>query len=305
MAAAKMRHPMRAGAASVSDGSGHAVVPVVTLLTDFGREDAYVGAMKGVMLGINPQVRIVDISHAIPPRNLTRAACIAVRYHRCFPPRSVHVIVVDPGVGSDRDIVALRVDGHVFLAPDNGVLTLLLQSAGAADVYRVENRILFRHPVSATFHGRDIFAPVAAHLAGGMALEEVGCALCAADLKTLKLAAPTVSGRTVAGVVTAVDHFGNLLTNIGRELLSAAAPAGGGRRFQVRVAGQRIQGVFTHYAAAAEGCLMALVDSDGYLEIAVRGGSAADRLGAGPGDAVVLAAFCGGGGGKTPENHES
>ena len=152
-------------------------MPIITLLTDFGVEDAYVGMMKGVVLSINPSAVIIDITHHIEPQNLIQPAYIINSYYRYFPENTVHIIVIDPGVGSDRSIIAVKMMEHVFLAPNNGVLTLLMDEGKVDALVRVENQRFFLKSVSRTFHGRDIFAPVAAYISKGIDIKKLGPSL--------------------------------------------------------------------------------------------------------------------------------
>jgi len=167
---------------------------ILTLLTDFGTEDAYVGMMKGVILSINPQAVIIDITHQIDPQDLIQAAYIIKSSYRYFPEGTVHLLVVDPGVGSDRAIVALEMMGHIFLAPDNGVLTLLMDEGETDSIVSVENTRYFLESVSRTFHGRDIFAPVGAHLCRGLDIKNLGSPLDQQNLVHLKILKPYISG---------------------------------------------------------------------------------------------------------------
>jgi S-adenosylmethionine hydrolase len=262
---------------------------IITLTTDFGLHDEYVGAMKGVILSHAPSVRIVDLTHSIGSQALPEAAyCIEAAY-AYFPKGTVHVVVVDPGVGSSRKILALCADGHLFIAPDNGVLSLLFDH-GFEAAYEITNRELFRQPVSATFHGRDIMAPVAAHLAQGFSPEAVGPAIIPSDLTRLPLPAATVdhARETTTGQVISIDKFGNLITNIhsDNELLRTAAGQYG--QLTVSVCGLVIIGIQASYASVAPKSPLAVIGSRNSLEIAVNMGSAAEMLGAAPGDAVTV-----------------
>lgn len=252
--------------------------PLLTLLTDFGTRDAYVAAMKGVILGIAPQARIVDITHDVAPQDVAEAAFTLAACWRCFPEGTVHVVVVDPGVGSARRAIAVAAGGHLFAAPDNGVLSMALAGAADIEVVALENPRLFRQEISSTFHGRDIFAPAAAHLASGFPLEQAGPAL--AEIVRLPDSEPRSAGLDAwEGAVIAVDRFGNLITNVPASLLA-------GRQARVSLCGEEILEVVQYYAQAPAGALVALIGSSGFLEVAVNQGSAAGRLGAGRGTAV-------------------
>ena len=188
---------------------------IITLTTDFGMSDAFVGAIKGVILGINPNAQIVDVSHEIPPQDIDRAAFVVKSAASCFPKGTIHVVVVDPGVGTERPVLAVRTEGGVFLAPDNGVLKYIFAGHPGAEVFNVTRSEYFRGRVSRTFHGRDIFAPVAAHLSKGLAPEKLGSPF--ADFERGSVARPVRSPNRIAGVIIAFDRFGNGITNIPAE----------------------------------------------------------------------------------------
>jgi len=266
---------------------------LITLTTDFGLQDHYVGVMKGVIAGIAPQARVIDLCHAVPPQDIARGAYILAASCRYFPPGTIHVAVVDPGVGSERRALAVEAGGWRWVAPDNGLLGWVFEAlaelglavgapegpawrlGGAARAVVLEAREYQLPERSHTFHGRDVFAPVAAHLAAGVPLERLGPPT--ATLLRLPRRLPERTPAGWRGEVLHVDRFGNLVTN-----LRAAHCFGGACR--VRVAGREIVGLSPSYAAMAE--LGAIIGSDGYLEIAVPNGSAAARLGAGPGAPV-------------------
>jgi S-adenosylmethionine hydrolase len=256
---------------------------LVTLLTDFGTADAYVGIMKGVALGVRRDLTLIDLTHAVPPQAVSVGALLLRSAVPYFPPGSVHCAVVDPGVGTARAGIAVVTDAAVLVGPDNGLLSPAAAALGGARaVYGLENAALFRQPVSATFHGRDVFAPVAAHLAAGLEPAALGPRRGAPA--SLVLPEPTLSADALRGEVIHVDRFGNLLTNIGAEALAAfRAPT-----VSVTVAGMSVALAAT-YAAVAPGALLALVSSWGTLEVALRDGSAAARLGVGRGAPVVVA----------------
>jgi S-adenosylmethionine hydrolase len=243
---------------------------VVTLLTDFGLADTYVGQLKGAILTIAPAATLVDLTHAVPPQDVFAGAFLLWTAVEAAPPGSVHVAVVDPGVGSSRKAVAARSGrGDFFVGPDNGLLVPALDRlGGCAEAVELTQGQYWRQTQSSTFHGRDIFAPVAAHLANGVALADLG--------QPVELQRPfsVAISDGPHGQVLHVDAYGNLITNLRR-----AASAS--------IQGQRARFV-SHYAAAQPGELIALVGSSGLLEIAVRDGSAAALTGAVRGDAVEL-----------------
>jgi S-adenosyl-L-methionine hydrolase (adenosine-forming) len=257
--------------------------PIITLLTDFGRRDAYVGIMKGVILGLNPQARLVDLSHEVPPQDIWAGALVLQSAWRYFPPRTIHLAVVDPGVGSGRRALAAAVAGQFLVGPDNGLTSLVFRNQTALRAVKLENPDYFLPEVSATFHGRDIFAPVAAHLSLGVPLTALGPGL--SDPVRLAFPEPVFGAGEVAGEIIARDHFGNLISNISFELLQSRLQ---GRSASLRVKGRVIEQVASTYSAVPPGALLALGGSHGYLEIACRQGSAAQVLGAGPGDRILV-----------------
>ncbi|MDX2452396.1 SAM-dependent chlorinase/fluorinase [Desulfosarcina sp.] len=263
---------------------------IVTLLTDFGLEDAWVGIMKGVILGINPEARIVDITHQIPPQDTAVAAWTMAAAYPYFPPGTVHIIVVDPGVGSDRDIICARLGDHIFVAPDNGVLSSVLESgAGTGDIRIVKNSDLWLDSISNTFHGRDILAPVGAHLSLSQDIASTGPAAVFARLVHLDLPKPvlTDSGE-LWGTVVMIDHFGNIITNIDRTALETFQAANGGCRSEIALGNHRIRGLSDAYFQAKAGQPLALFGSMGYLEIAIFGQDARREMKLARGDQVKV-----------------
>ena len=252
----------------------------VTLLTDFGTRDGYVGALKGVIAASVPGVVLDDVSHDVPRGDVRSASYALARYWRLYPEATVHLAVVDPGVGTARRPLACEADGRLLVAPDNGVLSRVLAATGrwrAVEIKNAASPVLASDGASATFHGRDVFAPAAAFLAAGGDLSALGPPL----LNPVLFAEPSPlreagGGR---GVVVAVDRFGNLLTNLPGSWLAGADSA--------LVATRRVPVVRT-YGEGPPGGLVALVSSDGRVEVAVRDGSAADALAAGPGTEVEL-----------------
>ncbi len=253
---------------------------IVTLTTDFGEADGYVGAMKGVILSLAPNATLVDISHAVRRQDVRHGARILATAAPFFPVGAIHVAVVDPGVGSARRGIALRTPCATFVGPDNGLFTPFLRERVACVV--LANPATHRTPVSATFHGRDVFAPVAAHLSNGLPLTELGPPV--DDPVSLSEPQPQrlPDGRLRVEVVN-VDHFGNLVTNL--RLREGERVNLGDLRIVVGGVSLAVQRT---YADVEKGGLLALVGSDGYLEIAVREGSAAERLGLGVGATLVV-----------------
>lgn len=255
--------------------------PLVTLTTDFGASSPYVAAIKGVLLSGCPRARIVDITHAIPPQNVRLGALALEETTPYFPAGTLHVAVVDPGVGTDRALIYAEIGPQRYLAPDNGLLGSLARRTPPARLIRLAEREFWRPEVSATFHGRDILAPVAARLAAGLDPARLGpphAALVALDDEMVR----SGPGR-IEGVVRAVDSFGNLITNVEQRHL-AAAPID--ERLRVRCGPHETFGLFRTYADQPPLTLMALVGSSGYLELAVVNDSAAGMLGLGIGARV-------------------
>lgn len=260
---------------------------LITLTSDFGLTDGYVAAMKGVILSINPNARLVDISHTIEPQNISQAAFILSTTCHAFPDETIHLVVVDPGVGTDRRGLAVKTPHASFVAPDNGVLTYVLQEnsgpSGGTDESEIEavsltNSEYWHAPVSPTFHGRDIFAPVAAHISLGVPLEELGEKVTALSLLSAAGLRHNPDG-SLTGAVIHTDHFGNLITNISTDDLSGAPGT-----LVIEIAGEHIRGLSRTYAE--ENGLVALVGSSSHLEIALKEGNASRFLSAGVGEEV-------------------
>ena len=254
--------------------------PLITLLTDFGTSDHYVAAMKGVILGICPEARLIDISHEIAPYAIPEAAYTLAQTWRCFPKGTVHLVVVDPGVGSARRAIAVEADEHYFVAPDNGVLTLVLANGARYRAREITADRWFRHPVSETFHGRDIFAPVAARLASGVALAKFGKLV--SDCVCLGFAKPVPNGKGWwAGTVLKVDRFGNVITNFQADQYAVAG-------LRMKAGARIISRLRLNYAGAADGELFLLRGSSGFIEISCNQQNAGNMLGIGSGSAVSL-----------------
>jgi len=259
-------------------------MPRILLLTDFGTRDGYPAVMKGVIWSIAPQVEVVDLTHEIPPQDVLGAALTLGRAAPYFSAGTIFLAVVDPGVGTVRRPLAARLGGQFFVAPDNGLLTLVWEGAerGGQPIELVWlDRPQYGLPgVSRTFHGRDIFAPAAAHLANGVPLTELGTPI--QDPLRLPLPAPRRTPAGWQGQVIHVDRFGNLATNLN----AAHLPPSG--QVEVRIAGERIAGIVLAYGDRPPGSLAALIDSDGALSIVLVNGSAAQRLKAAAGEPVEL-----------------
>jgi S-adenosylmethionine hydrolase len=255
---------------------------LITLTTDFGYRDPFVGIMKGVIAGINPNARVIDLSHDIPPQDIMAGALVLRHSVPYFPAGAIHVAVIDPGVGGARRPLLIECDGNYFVGPDNGVLSLALAGKPPARIIHLSNSTYHLQPVSATFHGRDIFAAVAAYLSLGIATVAFG-----EPVETfVRLNLPEVS-RTAGGLIGEIlyiDSFGNLFTNIAeRDLTGLSAD-----RLVISLRDATILGLASHYAAAVEGELVALVNSWGLLEIALYKGSARQRTAAQIGDKIEI-----------------
>ncbi|MBN1120267.1 MAG: SAM-dependent chlorinase/fluorinase [Anaerolineae bacterium] len=276
--------------------------PIITLLTDFGERDGYVGTMKGVIVGIVPHARLIDISHQVDPQDVRQAASILAEAYAYFPAHTVHLVVVDPGVGSDRRPVALKTPGGTFVAPDNGVLTLVRRREPAASACVLNNPDYWLPEPSRTFHGRDIFSPVAAHLASGVPLDELGTPV--TDLVELPLAEPVIASGSIRGEVFRIDHFGNILTNITDlrwvdDHTAACYPTGLGsdpgepvyfdaRSARVTCGPHTINGLSQTYSQVSIGQVLSLIGSSGELEISINQGNAQEKLRVGVGDLVTI-----------------
>jgi S-adenosylmethionine hydrolase len=272
---------------------------IITLTTDFGYDDAYVAAVKGAILSINPEANIIDISHSIKPQDILQAAFTLSIAYRYFPKQTIHMAIVDPGVGSERQGIILKTPSAIFVAPDNGILSYIIddlfsveslsltkQSAALKEIVfkkgleaaAITDPRFWRHPVSSTFHGRDIFAPVAAGLSLGISPYEFGEKI--NSLHIFSIPKPSVDAEgNLVGQVLHVDHFGNLITNI----KSGDLPR---KDITVEVAGYCIQGIGDFYAQNKG--VMAIVGSSGYLEVSLRDGSACDFLGTAVGDEIKV-----------------
>jgi S-adenosyl-L-methionine hydrolase (adenosine-forming) len=260
-------------------------MPLITLTTDFGDADPFAGVMKGVILGIAPRARIVDLTHQIPTFEIQEAAFVLVQAYRYFPKKTVHVVVVDPGVGSARRPILVEAAGQYFVGPDNGVLSMVY-GREKSRVRHITNAKYFLNPVSATFHGRDIFAPAAAHLAKGVRPAQFGPAI--DDYLRPPSERPVQNGkRSWAGTVLKVDRFGNLITSFHIDQFSAVR-----ERPFVMIAGVRtVERLAGHYAEAEAREPVVVVGSSGYLEVCVNQAHAAKLLGCAAGTPIELSIY--------------
>jgi S-adenosylmethionine hydrolase len=252
-------------------------VKVITLLTDFGLKDPYVGIMKGVILSINPDTTIVDITHDIMPQNIEEAAFLIEEYHRFFPPGTIHMAVIDPTVGSERRPIIVSKDNNVFIGPDNGLFTLILDDT---EVYLLENPDFMLKAVSSTFHGRDIFAPAAAHASTGFHPSAFGRTI--SDPTRLDNLFPTAEGHSLKGRIVRFDRFGNAITNIKVGFLKEFL---GNRPFEIRLGSM----VFTSLSKSySENEFTCLVGSSGYLEFGYFKGSFEEQTNVRKHDALII-----------------
>jgi S-adenosyl-L-methionine hydrolase (adenosine-forming) len=280
------------GGSSAPHGRSLAMArPIITFTSDFGRKDWFAGVVHGVLHQVCPEAHIVDLTHDIPPGNVARAAFLLEAAAPDFPAGTVHLAVVDPGVGGARRALAVVARGQVFVGPDNGILEWALRDPGAR-AWALTGARWFRQPVSRTFHARDVFAPVAAHLAGGVAPDRFGPGI--DDFVRLPHAEPEFRADGIVGCVLFVDHFGNALTNIDAEDLARAFPDEPDPALEVRVLDHTIRGLARSYGERPLGTVVALVGSSGRLEFAQVGGDCATRLGIGSGDRVQVRRLRGG-----------
>jgi S-adenosylmethionine hydrolase len=254
----------------------------ITLTTDFGTADWFVGTMKGVVLGTNPRARIVDLTHGVPAGDIRAGAFALAAGCKYLPKGTVHVAVVDPGVGSVRDAIAIETERYFFVGPDNGVLSWALRNEKIRTVRVLKNEKYFLPRVSKTFHGRDIFAPVAAHLSRGVAIEKLGPSK--NEFVRLDWPEPRVKKRGIEGEVVYIDRFGNAITNLDCGCLKQFSEG----KPEMLVRRKRLCAIESCYAAVRAGKAVAVIGSSGFLEIAVNGGSAAKNLGLIPGTRVSM-----------------
>jgi S-adenosylmethionine hydrolase len=262
--------------------------PILTLLTDFGTRDPFVGILKGVILGICPEAQLVDLSHEVPPQAISTGAFVLKSVLEYFPKGTVHLAVVDPGVGSARKAIALRSKGHYFVGPDNGLFPAALKEWGIEEIYELTDKKYQLTQISSTFHGRDLFAPAAAHLAAGLPLGRLGKKLSNLIWREIPTPFKTPAGWT--GEVLWVDRYGNLITNLTQKHLGDTRRplSAGSGRFRLKIGKTILLNIATHYAQAKEGTVMALISSTGHLEIAVNRGRADEKLKAGIGSPVLI-----------------
>jgi S-adenosylmethionine hydrolase len=260
---------------------------IVALLTDFGSRDPFVGIMKGVMLGINPDLQLIDLSHETSPQSVRQAAVVLAASCPYFPPQTIFLVIVDPGVGGTRRPLVVETADHLFVAPDNGVLGLALGQAEVRQVIHVTETRYFRQPISRTFHGRDVFAPLAAWLSRGAQVHEMGTTI--DDYQHLELPRPRVQAdEELAGEVIYQDHFGNLITNIAEAWVTEIWGPPPWQGIEVHIEASVIRGLDSHYAQRSPQELGIVINSWGLFEVFANGGSAAQATGAVEGRPVCI-----------------
>jgi S-adenosylmethionine hydrolase len=256
---------------------------ILAFLSDFGLKDPYVGIVKAVMLGINPTLSVVDISHQITHQDVIGGAFVLGSAFREFPSGTIFLSIVDPGVGSQRVGLLAVTERYTFLAPDNGLLSMVLRYSKKVTCFSIENSHYFRHPVSNTFHGRDIFAPVAAHLSLGVEPHSFGPPY--PDPVRLPWPEPVIRDQYIEGEVIYIDGFGNLILNIPGDLIQQREPVS--RQFKADIKKRELS-LLSTYSDVAKGKPLVVIGSSGFLEVAVNQGSAAEMFGAGIGEPVVV-----------------
>ena len=241
---------------------------IITLTTDFGLKDHYVGAMKGVILSINPNVIITDITHEIPPQDIFNATLILRNFYNYYPQGTIHIVVVDPGVGSRRKPIVVQADNYIFLGPDNGIFTFVYSELKSVKAFEISNPKYTLPKVGSTFDGRDVFAPAAAHLSLGVTVDDLGGQV--RKPVKLQIKEPVVRGSEIIGEVIYIDSFGNLITNVPAQLIKPES--------RVYIGGEVIKRISQSYAEVPKGELLAIIGSTGFLEISISHGSALDMI---------------------------
>ena len=251
---------------------------IIALLTDFGTADHFAGSMKGVILSIDPNAAVVDITHEIPPQDIDAAAFALLACHKDFPPDTVFVAVADPGVGSERRAIVAQTAGRYFVAPDNGILSYVLSDDAPVVVHQITNDTYFRHPVSRTFHGREIFAPAAAHLSKGVRPDEFG-PIIINPVRLPPIGPVLKADGTITASIIHIDRFGNLVTGLSREDLPP--------KFAITCGGMSIEKLVDFYSEAQPGEVFAIEGSTGFVELCAFRHSAAQILNAKRGDLIT------------------
>jgi len=256
---------------------------IITLTTDFGLKDQYAGAMKGAILSVNPAAGLIDISHSVPAGDILHGAFVMAEACGFFPPGTVHLGVVDPGVGGPRRAVIVETERFLFVGPDNGLLGLMAEGDGVKRIFEIKNERYMRKAISRTFHGRDIFGPVAGHLSLGVAPEEFGPET--RELDMISLRPPECVDGAINGEVIYIDSYGNIITNIGAEFIESCL---GTSEIELTINGRRVKGLYPSYASLGKGELGALTGSSGRVEVAADEANGAEALCAVIGDKVRI-----------------
>jgi hypothetical protein len=256
---------------------------IVTLTTDFGTRDPYAGVMKAMVLTANPDARLVDITHEIPARDIVIAAFTLARAYEYFPAGTIHVAVVDPEVGEKRKSIAVLTQNYIFVGPDNGVFTMVLQREKSIEIREIKNSPFIAERISSTFHGRDVFAPCAGHLSAGRLFTDIGPEL--KQIRYLKYPKVAQNGNILAGEIVSVDSFGNMITNISEHTFRSFV---GKRRFEIFFATERFDAIMRHYSDASPGTSLLLFGSSGHLEISMNSGNAEEYFMTSTGSAVTV-----------------
>ncbi len=251
-------------------------MPPIGIITDFGEKDYFVGSMKGVILSINPKAQIIDITHEISKHDIRSASFILANAAKTFPKGTVFLVVIDPGVGTKRKCISLKTkNGLTFVGPDNGVFTQVSEDFGIQEIREVSNKNLMRSTISNTFHGRDVMAPVAAHLSLGIENSKIGPEL--EEIKLLEIEKPEISKGEIKGEILHIDDFGNVVTNIKQELVKKIAKTGG--KLEIRINKERLEAPFVDdFSRVPKGNVLCYIGSAGVLEIAKNQGNLADDL---------------------------
>ena len=256
---------------------------IITLLTDFGLNDAYVAMMKGTVLSINRNAELIDITHNISAGSIFQGAGLFKEAWPYFPEETIHIAVVDPGVGSDRRAIAIKAAGHFFVGPDNGIFWPVIKENPDAEIVELTNKKYFLSKVTSTFHGRDVFAPVAAHISLGSGISKLGSPI--TDPVKLKLPLPCQKNESLYGQITHIDNFGNLITNITADNLNDFLH---GNNPAIHIGEYKISELSSSYSDKDRNNLIAFINSSDYLEIAVNMGKASEYLGKAPGEIIGM-----------------
>lgn len=258
---------------------------IITLLTDFGNQDAYVGIMKGVIAKINPSVNVIDICHSVPPQDIFNGAYLLYTSYKYFPRKTIHVAVVDPGVGSTRDIICVETRDYFFLTPDNGLLSLIIQEERPKNIFRVMNNEYFLPSPSNTFHGRDVFAPVAAYLSKGTKPHQLGSMV--SQLRQIDFPQPGYkSTGQIEGQIIYIDRFGNLITNI-REIHTKDLEINE-KHIEIKIGKKKVIGLNNTYTDVKIGRPLVLLGSAGFLEVSINQGNAQKYFGVDKGSKIII-----------------